>query len=416
MSRNPHEKGGPPPEMLNLTPKEKALEILFSEWTAKASIETVNTTSAVGRILAEDVFSLYNVPIVRASAMDGVALKFDCVKDGTPDTASWVRGVDYVRADTGDDFDDAFDTVVQIEKVAVLENGGLRFEDGIEFKRGSNVNGCGSSVKQGELLAKSRTRLNCLDISAILSGGISEIKVLRKPKIAFIPTGSELVAPGSDLKRGQRYDANSTMAGLLISEMGAEAEMHPIVKDDKAAIQKAMESVLASCDIIILNAGTSKGDEDYSRTILEQGKMLFSGVAAVPGRPMSASMINGKPVINMSGPTMAAFYSFEWLIKPMVSAFFGITVPAHEEIEVILKKPLGFPPFLSPLTRLHVTQGRDGKYYGTPLQMRGPDATPQMEMMVSNAMYAPPFGSTPFEEGDKVIVQLLRTRDTIRKE
>ena len=411
------------PPLEPMKTKAEALELLFSHWTPEREIETVPIQKAIGRVLAEDATALYNVPVIRASSMDGVAIRYADVASGLPDTAAWRLGKDYVRADTGDDFDDAFDTVVRIEEVTLLPEGGLTFSPGLEIKEGMGVRPAGSTLKRGALLGKAGTVLTALDVAALGTGGLGEIPVVRKPRVAFLPTGSELVPLGHGLGRGQYFDTNSLMASQILREMGAEPISHPILRDDPAALEAALDKALAEADIVLLNAGTSKGGEDYCARLLEQrGGRLFHGVAAVPGRPMSMAVLEGKPVVNLSGPALACFYSLEWAIRPIVCRFLGIPVPERPKVEARLTAPLGCPPMFSALCMLRLNRLPDGSFEATPVsggpgprpggpggpgpQRGGPPAS-LAETLTARGAYITTPGEPAHVAGDTIQVTLL---------
>ena len=124
--------------------------------------------------------------------MDGIAVRSADFAEGMPDTSSWEPGKDYIRADTGDDFDDRFDAVIAIENVTFLPDGGLQLSPDTKVTKGSNVKPCGADVKKGTLLAQAGKRLTALDLAAIGMGGADCVTVRKKPVVAFVPTGSEL--------------------------------------------------------------------------------------------------------------------------------------------------------------------------------------------------------------------------------
>ena len=107
------------------TTKEEALSLVFSKWHPNIQTETVRIENAFNRVIAKQYYSAHNVPVVRSSCMDGIAVKSERFTNGMPDTSNWVKGIDYVRADTGDDFPDEFDAVIKIEYVRFLDNGGI---------------------------------------------------------------------------------------------------------------------------------------------------------------------------------------------------------------------------------------------------------------------------------------------------
>ena len=171
--------------MIPLKTKEETLELMYSKWTPQPAAEKVSIYECLGRVLAKDVYAEYNIPVVRSSAMDGIAVKSSAFFDEesgeekAPDTEKWVLGKDYVRADTGDDFDDAFDAVIAVEMTELLENGGVKLHldrpagpgprgkngDGpFKVRKNVNVRPAGSSVKKGTLLAAKGTWIRPEDI------------------------------------------------------------------------------------------------------------------------------------------------------------------------------------------------------------------------------------------------------------
>lgn len=392
----------------HLTPKTEAQTILLDAWTLAAEEETVPLAACRGRVLAQDVFAQYNIPVVRASAMDGVAVNAaDFAEGRRPDCTGWRPGLEYSRADTGDDFDDKYDAVVPIEQVQVLPDGGLIFAPDVEIRPGLNVRPSGSQVEKDSLLCKKGTRLTALDIAVIGMGGYDAAPVRRRPKVAFVPTGSELVPVGAELARGQNFDTNSLMAALLLEEMGAEPVPCPIHRDDPDAIERTLDELLPQTDIIILNAGTSKGQEDYCGQLLKRrGQLLFSGVAAVPGRPMTAAVIEGKMVLNISGPALAAFYTLDWAVKPLICKYLGVPVPKRETVQAELTAPIGAPP-MSMCCMLRLQKEGD-RLLATPLNMRGHGSVGSGVLLTADAMYATIPGQGPKAAGETISVELLR--------
>lgn len=404
--QRPREHRGP--DITGLITKEEALERLFSVWNAQTGIEEIDVADACGRTLAGDFFAKYDQPVVRASGMDGIAVRSADFADGMPDTSKWVYGEDYIRADTGDDFDDAFDSVIAIENVTILPEGGVQLAEDVDFKPGMNVQPCGSNIKKGAQVGKAGTVLSPAHLAALVLGGYSRVQVRKKPVISFIPSGSELVPAGSELKRGQNFDSNSIMVKALLEKMGAEVILHPIIKDDPEQIAGALDAVIGSSDIVILNAGTSKGSEDYCVQYLEKnGSMLFHGVRSVPGRPMSITMLKDKPVINMSGPAVGALNGCYWLMVPVLERMLGMrrhmVIP---EAEVTLASELGFPPVMSMFSGLDLSENENGELIATPIAGRGPGARGRSAALMADAYYMSPIGGKPHQAGEKIKVIL----------
>jgi molybdopterin molybdotransferase/putative molybdopterin biosynthesis protein len=306
----------------------EVLEKLYKTWAAPIRTETIPTQDAYDRVLSENVFSNCDKPVVRASQMDGVAVKSEAFSKGIPDTSSWVYRVDWTRADTGDDFPDEFDAVIAIEDVNISSENEIEFRQGFEpeIVSGTNVSPQGSMLSKGAIVAKKGTRLSPCDIAAIALSAVTEVQVYQQPIATFIPTGSELIPLGEIPKRGQTVDSNSLLAKLMLEEMGAVPKIYPIVRDDKSALAAALDKAISESDIVIFSAGTSKGEEDFSHALLaERGELICHGVAAAPGRPLALAIINGKPVINVPGPPVACYNGLDWCVRSIVSAYSEIT-------------------------------------------------------------------------------------------
>jgi len=380
---------------------------LFNRWSAPLVTERIRIEDALGRVLAADAVALCDKPVVRGSGMDGVAVKSERFAGGIPDASAWVRGVDYVRADTGDDFDDAFDAVVVIEDVEFLEGGGIKFlPDTDEVRAGTNVTPKGSAIKKGNLICPKGTRLVVIDVAAIAMGGVSEVEVYKKPICAFIPTGTELIPIGQLPERGQTVNSNSLLAKLMIEEFGAEPLIFPIIRDDKAALTEAFEKALACADIVVLGAGTSKGDEDYCHAMLaERGDSICHGVASAPGKPLALAVVDGKPVINVAGPPIACFNGLEWCVRAVVSSFFGLPPAKRLTVQARLSEGLGGSgPLFEAFIRLQLEKTENG-YIAHPLE-RKPGSAP--DSLRTEGLYIAKPEPEPVGKGDLIEVELLR--------
>ena len=397
-----------------LPSKGEALDCLLSRWDPKPGTEELPLTQAVGRVLAEDLTARYDIPVVRASAMDGVAISFALTEQAGWDPARWEKGREYVRADTGDDFPDEYDTVVPIEQVTFLPQGGLSFSPELTLSRGMNVRPAGSQLARGAVVGRKGTVLTAMDLAAVGMGGYDRVPVVVRPRVAFAPTGSELVPIGSALQRGQNFDTNGLMAAQLLREMGAEPVLHPIVKDREEDLERVLDELLSTADIVLLNAGTSKGGEDYCAAVLQRRGALLHGVAAVPGRPMSVAVIGGKPVLNLSGPALAAFYGLDWAVRPLVCRWLGVPVPVRERITATLTAALNPPPAMSMMCRLQVVRTPEGKYLATPLAAKGPGSC-AARTLCSEGVYISTPGEPPKQAGETLQVELLRNRAQIRE-
>ncbi|MDO4554930.1 MAG: molybdopterin molybdotransferase MoeA [Lachnospiraceae bacterium] len=403
------------PDFSNLIKKEEALSLLLSKWNYIPSLEWIPLSEASGRILAKDQYALYDLPVVRASAMDGIAVKSEYFKDGMPDTSDWKLGTDYVRADTGDDFDDDFDAVIAIENVALTSEGNLSFLHQVNATRNFNVRPGGCDIKKDSLIAVSGTQMNASCMAALAMGGIEEVPVIKKPVIAFIPTGSELVSVGTKPKRGQNIDSNSILVRQMLLDMGAHPILSPIIPDEKEALEQALDRYLPDADMILVNAGSSKGGEDFCHQILsKRGTSVFSGIAAVPGRPMNAVIIDNKPVINLAGPSFGAFYGMDSVIRELICHCLTIPVPVREKVTAKLTAPLVKPPFFSLMAPIHLERKEDGSYLATPITLRGPKASGSCAALQAEGIYITEPKEQISREGETIQVELLVNRSQIK--
>ncbi|MCC8162065.1 MAG: molybdopterin molybdotransferase MoeA, partial [Lachnospiraceae bacterium] len=317
----------------------------------------------------------------------------------------------------GDDFPDAFDAVIAIENVTLLENGGVILPEKINASKGFNVKPQGADVRKGSLVCPGGRLLSARELAAIAMGGIESVPVVRRPRVAFLPTGSELVSVGAPLERGQNFDTNSILVGQLLREMGAEPILHSIVKDERESLRAAMKELLPLCDILLVNAGTSKGGEDYCAGLLaEIGDSLFHGVAAVPGRPLSAAVAGDKLILNLAGPSFAAYYNMDWAVRPLICGALGVPVPERTRVRAVLSQPLHLPPFFSIMMSLRLKKAdhyAPAPYTAEPLSLRGSSAVGSSavgsaEALTADALYISSLGEKSHNAGEVIEVELLR--------
>jgi molybdopterin molybdotransferase/putative molybdopterin biosynthesis protein len=317
-------------------PRAEALEKLFAKWPAAPKSESVLLEDSCGRITAEPVYARLTLPVVRSSQADGIAVRSKDFAGGPPDTSSWTPGKEFVRADTGDDFDDAFDAVIFIENVQFNEKGGFSLPKDIKVSSGMHIRKRGGMVFEGELLLDKGLPIRSCDLGTLSMGGIRQVNVVKKPVIAFLPTGNELVPHGSEPQRGENIDSNSVMVKAMLKEMGAEPCMLPPVKDRPECIRQSLDKALETADAVIVNGGSSRGAEDFNaRIIAERGMILCNGVKSAPGRPILIALINGKPVINLPGPMIAAYYGMDWCIRAIVCRALGIPRPERRTVKAV---------------------------------------------------------------------------------
>ncbi|MDR3137206.1 MAG: molybdopterin molybdotransferase MoeA [Coriobacteriales bacterium] len=401
--------------------RQQVLALIQEHWQPQVQTETVALGDALGRVLTQSYQALYNQPVVRASNMDGIAVASARFAQGMPDTSHWRLGVDYVRADTGDDFDDAFDAVIPIEHIVFLAEGGIQIDDAArgglgnpgglgerprQIEPGLNVRSAGVSVRAGEPLAGPGTRMTATDVAALAAGGISHVEVAKRPLVAFIPTGSELIPLGQQPQRGQTIDSNSLLVAQMLSDFGAEKLLFNPVIDSQTDLEAALDRALKQAQIVLINAGSSKGAEDFNAELLAQkGQLLCHWIASAPGRPLAAAIIDGKPVLNIPGPPLATYFVMDWCVGRLVAQALGTKPEPKRVVWATLTEDLEAPPHMEILRRLEVSQATDGSYLVAPLS-RSTTTIPQL--LRAGAQFVNPLGhSGGFKRGEQIEVELL---------
>jgi putative molybdopterin biosynthesis protein len=366
--------------------------------------EEIDTGLSLGRITGVPVFARISSPHFNASAMDGIAL--DASKTFGASERNRVRlkeGRDYIVVDTGDPIPPEYNAVIMVEDL--IEVGG----DEVEITAGAtpwqNIRPIGEDMVQGELIAPAFHRIRPVDIGAMLAGGINRVKVIKKPKVAIIPTGTELVAPGEPLGVGSLIEYNSHIFAGLISEWGGEPYRMAPVPDDYERIKGTLKECVESFDMVVINAGSSAGREDFTKDIIQElGEVLTHGLSIKPGKPAILGKVNGRPVIGIPGYPVSAYIVMNNVVKPLVYRYLHQYEEAEEEIEAICSRRI--VSSLKNKEFVRVKLGKvDDKLIATPLT-RGAGVV--MSLVRADGMLVLPQNSEGVDAGEKVRVKLLK--------
>lgn len=386
--------------------RAETMQALLSTWPLAPESERVLLADAADRIAAETVYAVNTLPVERAAGADGVAVRFKDFANGVPDFSNWVEGVDYAPADMGDDFDDAFDTVIWVEEFTFADDGKILDivpEDPVEA--GQLVRERGSMLRAGEVVLKAGERITPFRLGLLGSAGIESVQVVRRPRIAFIPSGSELVTLGVAPARGQNVESNHLMVEAFGKAWGAEVITLPIVADQQTALAASLDLALATADIVLLNGGTSMGTEDYSSSLLIQRASHYQhGVRSIPGIPVAVAIVDEKPVVNLPGPPYAAFCALDWCVRGLVCAWYGEPMPKRATVEATLRAPIEKPPIHEMFVRLHLSADENGEVSATPLPRNG--RTAELTSLW-NGLFVAPIGQASWHEGETIVVECL---------
>jgi molybdopterin molybdotransferase/putative molybdopterin biosynthesis protein len=385
--------------------RAEVLQRLFELWPCAPSVKTIPLAEANGRICASAVFSPHTLPLARVAGPDGIAVRYADFLFGTPDTSAWKEGRDYAAADCGDDFDDTFDTVIAIERVRFGPDGILSLHLDGPLKKGQMTRPRGSAFEEGEELIRAGTKIRPYHMGMLAGGGIEKISVLARPRVAFIPTGDELVPRGTIPVRGQAVESNSLMGAAFLDERQADVRTCPIAEDRKTALEESLDAALRDSDIVIINGGSSMGSEDFVSGLLA-GRASFCrhGIRCIPGMPMALGIVDGKPVVNMPGPPFAAFCAFDWCINPLIARWYGQPAPARKRVKVLLDKEITKPAGMEFYARLHLFTDNEGRMRADPIRM---DDRYAEGVRRFNALHIMPVGQATYEAGREIEAELL---------
>lgn len=398
-------------DMAKSVTRAEALSLMKEHWNFTPERELVPLADCLDRVTAEDIYSVNTLPVFRSSCMDGVAVRSADFAAGMPDTSGWVKGRDFARADTGDDFPDEFDTVIAIENV-ILDGDSLCFADGYVYDpERETVDPAGTIVMGGALIVPANTKITPELMASLAIGGVVSVPVLRRLKIAYIPTGSELIAPGTKPERGQNIEANGLMLTALLSRRGAEVTCLPIVRDNKTELESAMDEALGRADFVLINGGSSRGEEDYNSYMLERrGSFFRHGVKAAPGKPLGFAIVDGKPVVNVPGPVAAAALAEHWFLSALVNRWYGLPDPEYYKLKAVLAEPFKKRPGMEIISRVSIKRGPDG-YVATPISW-GDDGIPGL-LLRTDGFLNVPADVTLIEAGELVEVELTSSLEII---
>ena len=377
---------------------------------------------ASGRILAKPVWAKISSPHYHASAMDGFAVRAEETGGALPAQPVELRsGSQALYVDTGDPFPEWANAVIPIENVETLdENGkpisGLRKPSSIRIRASvtpwSHIRSMGEDIVATQLVLPAGHTLRPVDLGAVAACGHDRVTVARRPRVAVIPTGTELVEIGKPVKAGDIIEYNSLVLAAQVNAWGGMAVRFPIVPDQFEAISRAVKQAAEDYDLVLLNAGSSAGSEDFSARVVESlGKLLVHGVAVRPGHPVILGMIGSTPIIGVPGYPVSAALTGEIFVEPLLAGWLGrrpaepMTLPA-----VLTRKvtsPAGDDDFL------RVAVGRVGeRWLAAPLS-RGAGVITSLVQADGIALL--PRGVQGLSAGDTVQVRLYRSLSEIEQ-
>lgn len=385
--------------------------------------EEVAVDEALGRVTAKPVWAQLSSPAYHASAMDGYAVRsVDTV--GATETAPKRLKLNpdgqAAYVDTGDPLPSWADAVIMIENTQHIDeaDGG----ESIEIRAGvapwTAVRPMGEDMVATELVLPANHLLKPVDLGALAGCGHGTVSVRRKPRVAVIPTGSELVtveqASRDGLKSGDIIEYNSLVLSAQVREWGGIPTRYPIVVDDYETIKATVLEAAANHDLVLVNAGSSAGSEDFTSTVVaELGSLLVHGVAVRPGHPVILGMVAGynTPIIGAPGYPVSCALTGETFVEPLISHWRGLPRQERPRMVASITRKL-----LSPIGEdemVRVTVGRVGdRVVAAPLSRGAGVIT---SLVRADGIVRIPRFSEGVEAGQDVVVELYRDPSYIER-
>jgi molybdopterin molybdotransferase len=292
--------------------------------------EHVSVWDAMGRVTAEPVRALVDLPPFPSSAMDGFAVHaadlpgalpvVERIAAGRPATRALTEG-EAMEISTGGVVPDGADAVLPLEYVVHRDN---EIEAREAIQVGAHIRPRGSDAARGDVIVAAGVRLGAAQLGALAAAGVAVVTCARRPRVAILATGSELARPGDELTPGQIYESNGLMLAAALATAGADIESLPAVADDEAAHRQALERGLAA-DVLVTSGGVSVGPHDLVRAIeAELGvEEVFWRVAIKPGKPVSFGVRGETLVFGLPGNPVSSLVGCELLVKPALRALQG---------------------------------------------------------------------------------------------
>jgi putative molybdopterin biosynthesis protein len=301
--------------------------------------ERIAIEAAAGRVAAEPVYARRCSPSEASAAMDGFAVR--SAETAAAAEAHPVRLVLERQAraiDTGDPMPAGFDAVVKIEDVAAPGDGTVEIVRALSPWQ--NVRLCGEDIIAGEMIVPGGRRLGPFDVGALLAAGLTHVAVRRRPRVALIPTGDELVEPGAPVAAGQIIEFNMRMVAAMVADWGGEPLLSAPVRDDPAALEQAVREMLGRADMVVLNAGSSAGADDYTPEVVTRvGELLVHGVNLMPGKPTVLGVTaDGRALVGLPGYPVSCVLAAERFLAPLVAAWLRTAPPVRERLRARLAR------------------------------------------------------------------------------
>ena len=400
-------------------------------------VEEKPALDALGQVLADDVVSPFYLPPLDNSAMDGYAILQSDIVGVSPNAPKLLQVISQVAAGqmptmevvkgsairimTGAPVPNGADTIVPFEETDEVERKGKglslnEIEIREELPRGANVRPAGEDVRMGEVVLKKGTVLRPSEIGVLASLGMPNVRVIRRPVVAILATGDELLHLGEPVEPGKIYDSNSYSMPASVLKYGGIPKMLGIARDNLEDMDQKLSLGTAS-DLLITSAGVSRGDYDVVKDVLmKRGEISFWSVRMRPAKPLAFGVIHGPegkriPHLGLPGNPVSTMVALEEFARPAILKMLGKTHLAKPLVEAILEGPIYNVDERRVFARVEVTR-RDGNYYANPTGPQGSNILTSMSR--ANGLAICPEDVPVMEAGQTAKVKMLNWNEEVQ--
>ena len=381
----------------------------LTEQGFRASTERIRVQDAFGRVTAKAIYAHINAPHYACSAMDGIALFARDSFGATETTPVTLRADQFTVVDTGDPLPAGCDAVIMVEALVKHEDGTVTIH--APAAPWQHVRQIGEDICAGEMILPSFMEITPAAIGAMIAGGVREAEVLARPCVGIIPTGDEVVPPCTDPKPGDILEFNSSIFSAMLSAWGAEPKVYPIVPDRYEAIRDVLRQAAGECDMVLLNAGSSAGRDDYSAAaIREVGQVLHHGVAIKPGKPAVLGLSGAVPILGVPGYPVSGIIVIEELLRPLIDRWFQRGQEQVKRVLAHLSRPVVSGLKYQEYVRVRMGSVGD-RLTASPLP-RGSGVV--SSFMKADGLLEIPQGTEGYSAGEEVSVRLLNEPERLK--
>lgn len=366
--------------------------------------EYIDVEKSLNRMSSEAIYANLSAPFYNCSAMDGIAVKVESTfLANEQNMITLEESKDYIVVDTGDPIPKEFDAVIMVEDLLEKEDNSVKIiKPAIPWQ---HIRCLGEDVVEKEMIIPSFHTIRPQDIGSMISGKIDKIQVFKEFKVGIIPTGTELIDRHATPKIGDIIEFNSRLFEGLVLEYEAVPVIYPIVEDNYEKIKTSVLRALEECDMVLVNAGSSQGREDFTYDIIEElGEVCIHGLAIKPGKPAILGKINNKAVVGIPGYPVSAWVVMENIVKPVIRKYIYKEVKEKEIIEATLSKRVMSTLKYEEFVRVKLGL-INNKYVATPIKRGSGTIT---TLVNADGVIRVPQNVEGINEGEKVDIELLK--------